>query len=486
LLGADNGAGQSMAVAYDGRNRPVKRVTGPAILPVSAVSRKTHGNAGTFDLNLPLTGTPAIECRSGGASSAYQVVVTFPSAISFGSASVTTGTGTISSMSVNGDATEITINLTGVSNQQTIVISLSSVTDGSITNDVAVGMRVLIGDTNADGFTDAIDDSQTKSQSGNSVTSANFREDVNVDGFIDAIDDAFVKSKSGTALPSSPPLTQVPPTTYLIYDGWNLIAEFDANGNQVAKYYHGANTDEVLERVGSPANVYYHQDALGSVMRLTDVDGNEVEQYTYSVFGVPTINGSTISASAYGNRFMFTGREYFPELGLYDSRNRIYSPNLGRFLQTDPSRLGAKDVNMYRYVKNNPVNAADPFGLCPPCRDCDAELSDCQQKADSAFDSAISDLQSTRQSADDAIDSARKDCYQACREKFSPGLLEGGCEFACDLVADTAARVVQVAYYAAYGVADALHRLTLGGCDINFYKCKEDVVQQIASGECTP
>ena len=48
------------------------------IVPLSAVSRKTHGDAGTFDLPLPLSGNPGIECRSGGADGEYQVVVTFP------------------------------------------------------------------------------------------------------------------------------------------------------------------------------------------------------------------------------------------------------------------------------------------------------------------------------------------------------------------------------------------------------------------------
>jgi hypothetical protein len=64
-----------------------------------------------------------------------------------------------------------------------------------------VQFALLIGDTNHDRFTDAVDVSQTKSQAGNPVGSSNFREDVNVDGFIDAIDTSLVKSKSGTALP---------------------------------------------------------------------------------------------------------------------------------------------------------------------------------------------------------------------------------------------------------------------------------------------
>jgi len=61
-------------------------------------------------------------------------------------------------------------------------------------------MRVLIGDTNADRSVDSADISQVKSQSGNPITSSNFREDLNGDGFIDSADIAFVKSKSGTAL----------------------------------------------------------------------------------------------------------------------------------------------------------------------------------------------------------------------------------------------------------------------------------------------
>jgi len=60
---------------------------------------------------------------------------------------------------------------------------------------------------------------------------------------------------------------------------------------------------------------------------------------------------------------MFTGREWIAEAGLYDYRNRVYSADLGRFIQTDPIRFDAGDVNLYRYVGNNPVNAVDPLGL---------------------------------------------------------------------------------------------------------------------------
>jgi hypothetical protein len=62
-------------------------------------------------------------------------------------------------------------------------------------------MRVLVGDTNADTFVNSADIGQTKSQSGQAVSTSNFREDVNVDGFVNSADIGLAKSKSGTALP---------------------------------------------------------------------------------------------------------------------------------------------------------------------------------------------------------------------------------------------------------------------------------------------
>ncbi len=172
------------------------------IVPVSAVSRKTHSFAGTFDVDLPLLGNSGIECRSGGASGNHTVVIDFSVPVTVTSASVTPGaggSGSVQSFTVNNS--EVTVNLTNVSNAQTLSVNLIGVTGGSNSGDVSVPMSVLVGDTNADRFCDAVDVSQTKSQSGKAVGLTNFREDVNVDGFIDAVDTSLVKSKSGTALP---------------------------------------------------------------------------------------------------------------------------------------------------------------------------------------------------------------------------------------------------------------------------------------------
>jgi RHS repeat-associated protein len=69
------------------------------------------------------------------------------------------------------------------------------------------------------------------------------------------------------------------------------------------------------------------------------------------------------SADPYANRFLYTGREFLKEANLYDYRNRVYSAELGRFLQTDPIRFDAGDGNLYRYVANDTINDNDPDGL---------------------------------------------------------------------------------------------------------------------------
>lgn len=183
------------------------------------VSRMIHGSAGTFDLNLPLTGNPGIECRRGGPNGNYTIVFSFMNTLTSASgASLVDGTGSVTTSSIDSDdAHNYIVNLTGVTDAQVITVNLGNVTDsaGNVSSSASIQMGVLVGDTNADGFTDAMDVSQTKSQSGNAVTQSNFREDLNVDGFIDAVDVSLVKSKSGTALPTgsgvSPTSPPVPP-----------------------------------------------------------------------------------------------------------------------------------------------------------------------------------------------------------------------------------------------------------------------------------
>jgi N-acetylneuraminic acid mutarotase len=173
----------------------------------SVVSRKTHSFVGDFDLNLPLSGTPAIECRSGGATNDYAIVLTFNANITVNGnpqAAVTAGIATIGSGGVgNGGRALITGNivtipLTNVANAQTINVTLYGV-NGS--TNIMIPMSILIGDTNGNGRVNASDVSQTKSRVGQQIDVTNFRSDVNANGYIDAVDVALMKASVGTGLP---------------------------------------------------------------------------------------------------------------------------------------------------------------------------------------------------------------------------------------------------------------------------------------------
>ncbi len=168
---------------------------------ISAVSRKTHGASGEFDIDLPLSGSMGIECRAG---TTHKIVFTFPGPVTFSGASVTSGTAS-SAIPLATGANEVTVNLSGVTNAQRITVTLLNVNDSKNTNNVAVRMGILTGDTTGNGTVSASDVSLTKLKSGQAVDSSNFRKDVNVDGSINASDVSSVKLKSGTALPAVSP-----------------------------------------------------------------------------------------------------------------------------------------------------------------------------------------------------------------------------------------------------------------------------------------
>ena len=155
----------------------------------------------------------------------------------------------------------------------------------------------------------------------------------------------------------------------LVYDGWKSLADFAGDGSWWGYRIYGPGPDEVLWLYDSRvANLRVHTDMRGNVTFLLDGSGNGIERYTYDAFGTPTITdwyGNVRSQSAYGNRFLFQGREWLAELGIYDFRSRMYRPALGRFLQKDPLGFGGEDTNLFRYCGGDPINQSDPTGEVP-------------------------------------------------------------------------------------------------------------------------
>jgi RHS repeat-associated protein len=146
-------------------------------------------------------------------------------------------------------------------------------------------------------------------------------------------------------------------TKNYLYDGLDIVQEIES-GTVTANYIRTLNIDEPLARITSDGTIrYYQQDALGSVIALTDEDGNIKTQYQYDPFGNTSFTGEESD-----NPFQYTGREN-NGTGLYYYRARYYSSELQRFISEDPIRFDGGDVNFYAYVGNNPVNFVDPLGL---------------------------------------------------------------------------------------------------------------------------
>jgi len=142
-------------------------------------------------------------------------------------------------------------------------------------------------------------------------------------------------------------------------NGPHVIAEYDGNNNLLCKYIYGPGIDQpvcMIEVADSNAVYYYHYDGLGSVVALSDSSGDTVQTYEYSVFGQVAAEYED-----FPNPYMFAGRRYDIETGLYYNRARYYNPYTGRFMQTDPVRYD-DGMNVYLYGRNNPLIFVDPSG----------------------------------------------------------------------------------------------------------------------------
>ena len=151
-------------------------------------------------------------------------------------------------------------------------------------------------------------------------------------------------------------------TTRFGYDGTNIIADYDQANTLQHRYVFGPGVDEpVVEYAGTgtTSRTFLYADERGSIIGRTDSSGALVTANSYDEYGIP--------GSSNVGLFQYTGQAWISQLGMYSYKARLYSPTLGRFLQTDP--IGYADgANWYAYVGDDPINNRDPSGLggCPP------------------------------------------------------------------------------------------------------------------------
>ncbi|MCD2249216.1 hypothetical protein LAX74_002440 [Listeria marthii] len=110
--------------------------------------------------------------------------------------------------------------------------------------------------------------------------------------------------------------------------------------------------------------LYYHYNAHGDVIALTDEAGKIVAEYAYDAWG-NVLKNTASTEEAKANPYGYAGYTYDKEIEQYYLMARYYEPEQGVFTAYDPDPGDEDDpqtMNGYNYANNNPVMYVDPDG----------------------------------------------------------------------------------------------------------------------------
>jgi len=163
--------------------------------------------------------------------------------------------------------------------------------------------------------------------------------------------------------------------TRFIYDGWNPVAELNANNLVTRRYTWGldlSNTPQGAGGVGgllamttntgaaNAATYVYNYDGNGNITSLVkEADQTVAARYEYGPFGEPLHATGVIAAQ---NPFRFSTQYTDDETGLLYYGYRYYNPSTGRWINRDPAEEKG-GLNLYGMVYNNPISYIDLVGL---------------------------------------------------------------------------------------------------------------------------
>jgi RHS repeat-associated protein len=319
-----------------------------------------------------------VECRSGGATGDYTLVLTFANAVTVGNVTMSSGTGRVVNAHPAGGTT-ITVNLTDVSDAQRLTVTLSGLSNGSSTGDLVVPMQVLVGDVTGNGSVNATDVNSVSAFSGQPLAQTNFRNDVNVSGSINATDVAVVQAASGGVLPAAGPSDLTADVSYgydndgktnrlsvggtdydfsFGYDGMGRFETISLNpygGYQYQYYYDKASN--VLERRNNltltsqfsvPDELNRLKERIMEAKRFPAGQPAELYNFSYEKYGYDKMSRlSTVTRVEDGRRDVYG----------YNAAGELTSANYGLVLS------GGVYVNPLRQVTYGLDNAGNRTGV---------------------------------------------------------------------------------------------------------------------------
>ena len=202
IVSDNTGGNVAYAATFNGEEDVYYVRVAPAATAFALVSADSI--KGGFPIDLPLTGAPGIEDRSGGSKGRFTVEFTFNNELA-SVGSVTTSCGIVqSSMIDSSDPHRFIVNLRNVTcNAEDVTVTLNNITDGT-SNTILFSeavMSLLLGDVDGDGAVTSADFAIEKADQGQTTDENNFRADIDASGSIDRRDASIVKRQIGTSLP---------------------------------------------------------------------------------------------------------------------------------------------------------------------------------------------------------------------------------------------------------------------------------------------
>lgn len=369
LTGASQ-VGHALSFTYDALNRNLSQngPLGTVSYQYDSAGRRTRvthpGGSFFVDYDYLLTGEMAA-IRENGATSGPGVLATFAYDDLGRRTSLTRGNGTVTSYGLDAMSRLASLGHDFAGSSADVTATFTHDPAGGImsrtrNNDVYAFPGFANGN-----WTDTINGLNQVTANGGTTISHDARGNVSTiatNGYSYSSENLLSSGPSGTALSYDPMLrlyeVNQGVSTKFLYDGVDLLGEYNASGTLLKRYVHGPGMDEPLvwyEGSGTSDRRWLHADERGSIVAVSDSTGSVLATSSYDEYGVQASNGT--------GRFGYTGQLWLPELGMNYYKARMYYPTLGRFMQTDPIGYG-DGANLYAYVKGDPVNRQDSLGLC--------------------------------------------------------------------------------------------------------------------------